>query len=99
MDHFGSAKEYLENRVELAKNEILGIVDRNFDKKEYELFEEIMKNIANLNGYDLPKIVEKREIFKIIDLMAQKEIFFYDLLKRRITGNNRLYEKAFELLI
>ena len=28
--------------------------------------------------------------------MAEKEILFFDPLKRKVTGNNRLYEKAFE---
>jgi len=39
------------------------------------------------------------ETIKAIDFMAEREIFFYDPLERRVTGNNRLYEKAFEKLI
>jgi len=46
----------------------------------------------------LPKRT-KKEIYEIIDFMAQKEIFFYNPLERKVTGNNRLYEKAFEELI
>ena len=96
--YYNSPIEYLNYAVELTKNEIVDLTDKNFDDKEYQLFENIIFKIVNQNGFILPKRTNK-EIYKIIDFIAQNEIFFYDPIERKVRGNNRLYEKAFEGLV
>ena len=98
VEYYGNTLEYLSYVVKLAKNEIIDLTDKNFDDQEYKMFENIIFKIVNQNGFILPKRT-KKEIYEIIDFMAQKEIFFYNPLERKVTGNNRLYEKAFEELI
>ena len=83
--------------VEFAKNEIADLITRDLEDDEYEIFKEIILKIINSNGYTLPNRVDKN-IMKVIDLVAEKEIFFYDPFFRKVTGNNRIYEKAFERL-
>jgi len=95
VEYYGNTQEYLSYVTKLAKNEIIDLTDKNFDDKEREIFKDIIKKVLEFNGYVLPEGT-KKEIYEIIDFMAGKEIFFYDPLERKVTGNNRLYEKAFE---
>ena len=98
MAYFNSLEDYFNNETILTENEIIDITDRNFDDRQYRLFEEIISKIITADGYILPNRVGI-DIIKIVDFLAEQEIFFYDPLTRKVTGNNRLYEKAFERLI
>ena len=91
-------RKYLENEVKLAKSEIIEIMKRFLDEKKREIFKEVAKEIIK-NGYYESREDEKKEYLEVIDFMTEKEIFFYDPLEQKVTGNNRLYEKAFEELI
>jgi len=97
-DEFNSLKECLEEEVELALSEIIDILRRRFNDDEKEEFERIAKIIIK-DGYFKTSKDDKDITIKVIDFMAEKEILFFDPLKRKVTGNNRLYEKAFEELI
>ena len=94
-DEFNSLKECLEDEVELALSEIIDILRRRFDDDEKEEFERIAKIIIK-DGYFKTSKDDEDITIKVIDFMAEKEILFFDPLKRKVTGNNRLYEKAFE---
>ncbi|MDQ7032614.1 MAG: ATP-binding protein [Desulfonauticus sp.] len=93
--YFNSLEEYLENEVKLAESEIIDLMVKFMTDEEKKLFEDIARVIIQQGLYIVEKD-ETREKMKVIDFMAEKEIFFYDPLMRKVTGNNRLYEKGFE---
>jgi len=97
-DYYPSLADYLEREVLLAKNEIADLTSRYLDNAQKTIFKDIIKKIIT-NGRYLSKDDEDKKYIEIIDFFAQKEIFFYDPLTREVTGNNRLYEKAFEKII
>ncbi|MDQ7033109.1 MAG: ATP-binding protein, partial [Desulfonauticus sp.] len=97
-DYFDSLEDYFKQEVILAKNEIADLISKHLNDKEYELFLQIINNIISNTSYTLPDRADKEQI-KIIEFMAEKEIFFYDPLSREVTGNNRLYEKGFEKIL
>ena len=96
--YFNSLKEYLENEVKLAKSEIIEIMKRFLDDKKREIFKGVAKDIIK-NGYYEGREDEEKEYLEVIDFMTEREIFFYDPLEQKVTGNNRVYERAFEKLI
>ncbi|MDQ7031178.1 MAG: ATP-binding protein [Desulfonauticus sp.] len=98
VEYYDNTQEYLNYVVKLTKNEIIDLIDKNFDDREQEIFKDIIKKVLEFNGYVLPEGT-KKEIYEIVDFMTKREIFFYDPLERKVTGNNRLYEKAFEDLL
>ncbi|MDQ7032825.1 MAG: ATP-binding protein [Desulfonauticus sp.] len=95
---FNSLKEYLENEIEITKNEIK-FTFRELRKlnKEYliEPFKEIIKDILT-KGYSDK---ESKEIEEAIDFFCEKEILFFDPIKNTTTANSKIYVKAFERLL
>jgi len=96
--NYKNVEEELKKMQELAKNEII-FLERMVLKteKKVKIFEDIVKIIIKDNEYQLPKIM-KDEVIEVIDKMCQKEILFFDPLTNKITANNQLYKKAFEVL-
>ncbi|MDQ7033194.1 MAG: ATP-binding protein, partial [Desulfonauticus sp.] len=96
--YFDSLQQYLENEVKLAESEIIDLMRRFLTKKEKDIFKQIIKIIVDKGFFETGE-EDSEVLVKVIDFMAEKEIFFYDPLTRKVTGNNRLYEKGFELVI
>ncbi|MDQ7032888.1 MAG: ATP-binding protein, partial [Desulfonauticus sp.] len=96
--YFDSLQQYLENEAKLAESEIIDLMRRFLNKKEKDTFKQIIKIIVDKGFFETGE--EDNEVLvKVIDFMAEKEVFFYDPLTRKVTGNNKLYEKGFELVI
>jgi len=93
--YFNSLKEYLEKEVKYAKSEIIEVLKREMDEKERKIFKDIIKIIVDKGFYE-SKEDEKKEYLKVIDLMSEREIFFYDPLEQIVKANSRIYVKAFE---
>ena len=68
------------------------------DEKQRKIFKDIIKVIINRGFYE-SKEDEKKEYLEVIDLMSEREIFFYDPLEQIVRANSRIYVKAFELLL
>ncbi len=68
------------------------------DEKERKIFKDIIKIIVDKGFYE-SKEDEKKEYLKVIDLMSEREIFFYDPLEQIVKANSRIYVKAFEEII
>ncbi|MDQ7033156.1 MAG: hypothetical protein Q9M37_10660, partial [Desulfonauticus sp.] len=97
-NYFANLKEYLEKEVKLIESEIIDLIRRYLNKEEKQKFKQVIKIIVD-NGFFEAKEDDDKVLIKIIDFMAEKEIFFYDPLSREVTGNNRLYEKGFERIL
>jgi len=94
---FNSLKEYLEYQIKVSFSEIREIERRFLDDKKRKIFEEIAKIIIK-DGEYLVKKDDSLDVVETIDFMAKQEIFFYDPFEGYVVGNNRTYEKVFELL-
>lgn len=94
-EEFKSLKDYLEREVELIHSEIIETMRRFLSEEERKAFKEVIKEIFT-KGHYLTREDDTKIIIKVIDSMSEKEILFFDPINRRVTGNNRLYEKAFE---
>ena len=94
-EEFKSLKDYLDNEVELIHSEIIETMRRFLSEEERKAFKEVIKEIFT-KGHYLTREDDTKIIIKVIDSMSEKEILFFDPINRRVTGNNRLYEKAFE---
>ncbi len=94
---FDLLKKYLDGEVEIILSEIIDVMRRFLSEQEKKEFKKLAKIIIDKGFFEI-KESDSDIMVKIIDFLAQKEIFFYDPLTRKVTGNNRLYEKAFERL-
>jgi len=95
---FNSIKEYLEEEVKIAKNEIIFEKNRDLTNKEFEIFLQIAKKIVK-DGYfifDENDEEKRRELKSIIERFCDVEILFYDPIKNIVTANSRIYVKAIE---
>jgi len=94
---FNSLKEYLENEAKLAKSEIkIFIEQKKLSKEQKEKFYFIMKEIIKNDYFDNDKF---EGYLEVIDIFCEQEILFFDPLENKVTANNKLYQKAFELLL
>jgi len=92
-----SLKQYLENEVKIAKNEIeILIAQRRLNKNQINKFYDIINEILK-KGYFYSKNLS--EYLDIISIFCEVEILFFDPLENKTTANSRVYEKAFERLI
>jgi len=100
-NRYNSLKEYLEEMVEIAKNEIIFEKNRGLTNKEYELFLELASNIVKDGSYIFDEDDEKKreELSKIITKFCDIEILFFDPIKNLITANSKIYVKAFEKIL
>ena len=97
---FSTLKEYLENEAELAKSEVKFFMLKKCTHREIELFGQVIEKIVKEGYYTLDERDEQKdEYVSVVEKFAQMEILFFDPLTLKITGNNRLYEKAFEKLV
>ncbi len=96
-DKISDLKEYLEKQVMLAESEIIDIMRRELDEKGQEMFISIAKEVI-INGFYLIGREKDDLLNNVIDCMSEKEIVFFDPLTRKLTGTNRIYEKALERL-
>ena len=96
--YFNSLKEYLEKEVKYARNEIVEVLKREMDEKQREIFKDIIKIIV-VKGFYESKEDEKKEYLEVIDLMSEREIFFYDPLEQIVRASSKIYIKAFEKLL
>ena len=93
-----SIKEYLEEEVEIAENEIIFILRKFFNSQENKIFKEIIKTIIKNNYFQIEDENNKL-VDKVIEITCDQEILFYDPLKNKIIANSKIYEKAFERLL
>ena len=98
VEYYGGSMEYLSYAVKLARSEIVEILKREMSSKQKEIFKDIIGVILDKDFYE-SKEDETKEYLEVIDLMSEKEIFFYDPIEQIITENNKLYKKAFEKLV
>ena len=99
-EEFKSLKDYLEREMELAKLEVKFFMLKKCTHKEIEVFLKTIKKIVIEKVYILSeKDIEKDVLLSVVEKFAQVEILFFDPRTLRVTGNNRLYEKAFEKMI
>jgi len=96
--YFNSIKEYLGKEVKYARSEIAEIMKRKMNDKQREIFKDIIRVIVG-NGFYESKEDEKREYLEVIDLMSEKEIFFYDPLGQIVRANSKIYIKAYEKIL
>ena len=99
-NQYPTLQDYLNRRVKLAKSEImmtfreLLLADRSYLRPYFmEVIEIIVKN----GYYEMD--FTKKETAEVITYFSEKEILFFDPLENIVTGNNRVYEKAFEVLL
>jgi len=97
-DKVSNLKEYLDRQAFLAYTEIIDLLTNEPDFKKRDIFKDIAKEIVN-KGEFLLKEKSPVEIKEIVRFYAEKEIFFYDPLELKVTGNNRIYEKGMEKVI
>ncbi len=99
-EEYPSIEDYLSNQVNLALSEIIMFLEKgkNITDEDEELFIDIIKEILKDGHFALFNKKRKKYI-QTIEKFAQVEILFFDPLTLIVTGNNRLYEKAFEELI
>lgn len=99
-NEFNTLREYLESEVKLAKSEIKFFMLKKCEHKEIEIFLNIVKEILSNGFYNLDEKGKGKDAYlSIVEKFAQVEILFFDPLTLKVTGNNRLYEKAFEKLV
>jgi len=98
--YFNSLKEYLEEEVEITKNEIIFEKNR-ITNKEFNLFLEIAKVIVDKGSYIFDEDDEKkrRELKEVIERFCEVEILFFDPLKNLVRASSRIYIKAFEKIL
>ena len=96
--YFNSLKEYLEKEAKYARSEIVEVLKREMDEKQREIFKDIIKIIV-VKGFYESKEDEKKEYLEVIDLMSEREIFFYDPLEQIVRANSKVYVKAFEKIL
>ena len=94
---FKNLKEYLEHQQWLAYTEIMHFMNFSgkVSKEDRKIFEDIASSIVK-NGYFIP---DSDKYTRFIDTFASAEILFFDPLSLKVVVNNRLYEKAMELLV
>ncbi len=97
-DKYSSIEDYLNEQVNLALSEIREIMKRFLTKEEKNIFKNIAKQIIK-DGFYISSENETQENLRVIDLMSEKEILFYDPQTGAITPNNRVYLKAMEKML
>ena len=93
-----SIKEYLEEEVDIAKNEIIFTKNNSLTNEQYRIFLEIASTILK-DGYylfDEEDEVKRQMLKEVITIFCDLEILFFDPIKNIITANSRVYVKAFE---
>ena len=94
----GELKTLLERERWLAYTEIVDYLARGgFEDREKKQFKEIAKEILEKGYFEFRE--DRYEYLPVIEKWAEREIFFYDPLELKITGNSRIYEKGMELLL
>ncbi len=98
---YDSIKEYLEEMVEIAENEIIFEKNKNLTNKDFELFLEVASKIVNDGKYIFNEDNEekRKKLNKVITRFCDVEILFFDPIKNIITANSKIYVKAFEKMI
>jgi len=98
---FESIEEYLENEVEIAKNEIIFEKNRDLTNREFEIFLQIAKKIVKDEYFVFDENNEERrkELKSVIERFCNVEILFFDPIKNRVIANSKIYIKAFERMM
>ena len=91
-------EEYLKNEARLCYSQLVDLITNEPSRDKRSKFLDICKEIIDKGGYTYNKDLTT-EVKDIISQYAEKEIFFFDPVTLRVTGNNRLYEKGMEILI
>jgi len=91
---FDSIKEYLNEEVLIARNEIKIYLEKErFTKEEKERLFFLAKEIIKNGYFDNSKI---EGYLELVSKLTEVEILFYDPVKNITTVNSKIYEKAFE---
>jgi hypothetical protein len=89
-------KEFLEHQKWLAYTEIDEYL-AEFNEEETEFLLKVAGEIIEKGYFSISGL--KADKRKLLQKWAEKEILFYDPLELKVTGNSRIYEKGFELLL
>ena len=88
-------KKFLEEQRWLAYTEIDEYL-AEFNEEETEFLLKVAREIIEKGYFSISGL--KADKRKLLQKWAEKEIFFYDPLELKVTGNSRIYEKGMELL-
>jgi len=72
------------------------IEQKKLSKEQKEKFYFIIKEIIKNDYFDNDKF---EGYLEVIDIFCEQEILFFDPLENIVSANNKLYQKAFELLV
>jgi len=90
-------KEYLDEMVDIAKNEIkLFFEQQKLTKEEKDKFLFVAKEIIKNNKFENGDF---EGYLDIVSKFAEIEILFFDPVKNITTANSKIYVKAFEKLL
>ena len=95
--YHNSLRDYLEQEVKLAKNEVLYMLKIQKDDEIKIDFKTIIKDIVD-NGYFIDNSLDDRYL-KVIKIFSDVEILFYDPINNITLPNSKIYQKGFEAIL